>query len=86
MTTDVNESGVFSSIKDEMISALDRGFSALESEQSKINKAVFDALSMEQRDSYCKSLESNGVKAKRIEKITGKSQPTINRHLNNKNS
>lgn len=74
--------GLFSEFREVLTKTLD----ALESEQSKINKAVIAAMSMQQRDIYCQSLADQGVKSSRIEKITGKSQPTINRHLNGKNS
>jgi len=70
----------------EVRALINKGFDLLESEQSKINKAIFDAMPMEQRDKYCKSLGEQGVKAQRIAKLTGKSQPTINRHMNGKNS
>jgi hypothetical protein len=86
MSTEVTTSGLFDEIKQEMASFIDKGFAVLETEQSKINKAFFDALTMEQRDAFCKSLHNQDVKANRIEKITGKSQPTINRHMNGKNS
>ncbi|MFP3549143.1 hypothetical protein SB861_00345 [Paraburkholderia sp. SIMBA_049] len=78
--------GLFDEFKKEMGAVLDKGFAILETEQSKVNKAVFEALSMQQRDVYCQSLRDQGVKASRIEKITGKSHPTVNRHLNGKNS
>jgi|GEM_PF-1486914 len=78
--------GLFDELKKEMNTFLDRGFTLLETEQSKINKAIFDALTMEQRDAFCKSLDRQGVKPARMQKITGKSQPTVNRHLNGKNS
>jgi len=78
--------GLFDEIKQEMASFIDKGFAVLETEQSKINRAFFAALSMEQRDTFCQTLESSGVKPARLEKITGKSQPTVNRHLNGKNS
>lgn len=84
-THDTNGS-VFSGIKEDMISAIDKGFSALEGEQSKMNKAFFECLSMEQRDKFCQSLSEQGMKSARIEKLTGKSQATINRHMNGKNS
>lgn len=78
--------GLFDEIKQEMASFIDKGFAVLETEQSKVNKALFDALTMEQRDTFCQSLQQQGVKPARMEKITGKSQPTVNRHLNGKNS
>ena len=81
-----HEGGLFDEIKHEMAAFIDKGFAALETEQSKINKAFFEALSMEQRDKFCQSLAVQGVKANRMERITGKSQPTVNRHVNGKNS
>ncbi len=78
--------GLFDEIKQEMASFIDKGFAVLETEQSKINKALFDALTMPQRDVFCQSLEKQDVKPNRIERITGKSQPTVNRHLNGRNS
>ena len=84
--TQGSTSGLFDEFKKEMGSILDKGVAILETEQSKVNKATFEALTMSQRDKYCQSLQSQGVKPSRIEKITGKSQPTINRHLNNKHS
>jgi hypothetical protein len=86
MTTEINEKSVFETVKDDMVSAIEKGFSALESDQSKVNKAFFEALTMEQRDTFCQTLNDSGVKTARIQKLTGKSQPTINRHLNGKNS
>jgi len=77
-------------IKDQMIGsinqAIEAGFTAMESNQSKMNKAVFEALSMAQRDVVCQSLDAQGVPAKQIQKLTGKSQPTVNRHINGKNT
>jgi hypothetical protein len=81
-----NAGGLFDEFKDEMNSFISRGFALIESEQSKVNKALFEALNMAQRDVFCGSLEKQGVKPARIVKITGKSQPTVNRHLNKKNS
>ena len=78
--------GLFDEIKQEMASFIDKGFAVLETEQSKVNKAFFDALTMQQRDAFCQSLANQGVKPARMERITGKSQPTVNRHLNGKNS
>lgn len=78
--------GLFDEIKQEMASFIDKGFAVLETEQSKVNKAFFDALTMQQRDTFCQSLANQGVKPTRMERITGKSQPTVNRHLNGKNS
>lgn len=75
-----NESSLFGELKNTLNTFIDK----LESEQSKINKAIFEALTQEQRNTYCQSLKEQGVKSTRIEKITGKSQSTVNRHLNNK--
>lgn len=66
--------------------AIDSGLKAIESNQSKYNKAIFEAMSMEQRDTICRALNRNGMSAKQIERMTGKSQPTINRHLNGKHT
>lgn len=74
--------GPYAMLREKMNSVFD----LIESEQSKINKAIFESLSMEQRDIFCSSLQEQGIKPKQIEKITGKSQPTVNRHLNKKNS
>lgn len=74
--------GLFQEVRTVLNTALD----ALESEQSKINKALFEALAPQQRDTFCKSLAEQNVKAKSIEKIVGKSSSAINRHLNGKNS
>jgi hypothetical protein len=76
------QTGLFQEVRAVLNSALD----ALESEQSKVNKALFEALTPQQRDTFCKTLADQNVKPKRIQTITGKSQPTINRHLNGKNS
>lgn len=75
-----NETSLFGELKNTLNTFIDK----LESEQSKINKAIFEALTQEQRNTYCQSLKEQGVKSTRIEKITGKSQSTVNRHLNNK--
>lgn len=76
------QTGLFQEVRAVLNTALD----ALESEQSKVNKALFEALTPQQRDTFCKTLADQNVKPKRIQTITGKSQPTINRHLNGKNS
>jgi hypothetical protein len=70
--------GLFGGVRMALNSFIDK----MELEQSKINKAFFDSLSKEQRDLFCQSLKEQGVKPSRIEKITGKSQSTVNRHLN----
>lgn len=85
-TVNNDSSGLFDELKKEMNEFMDKGFDLLESEQSKVNKAFFDALEPEQRDRYCQSLQNQKVKTKRIERLTGKSQSTVNRHLNGKNS
>ena len=74
--------GLFQEVRAVLNTALD----ALESEQSKVNKAFFEALTPPQRDTFCKTLAAQNVKPKRMETITGKSQPTVNRHVNGKNS
>ncbi|MBS1190096.1 MAG: hypothetical protein H6R10_1888 [Rhodocyclaceae bacterium] len=86
MATLTSNVGLFDELRKEMTTFLDRGFSLLETEQAKVNRAFFDALTMEQRDRFCQSLAEQGVKSVRIERITGKSQPTVNRHLNGKNT
>jgi len=80
--TTITTPGLFQDMRDAVNTVIDK----FESEQSRVNKAFFDCLSQDQRDTFCKSLANQDVKSKRIEKITGKSQPTINRHLNGKNS
>lgn len=88
MSTTTNDPGfgLYEEFRKELGTFLDKGIAALETEQSKVNKAFFDALSMDQRDRFCQSLREQKLKTGRIEKITGKSQPTVNRHLNGKNS
>ena len=49
-------------------------------------RAVFEALPLDQRDSYCQSLKNSGYTANQIAALTDKSYPTVNRHLNGKNS
>lgn len=84
MTTSTipNNSGIYEDARNMMNKFID----SLESEQSKVNKAFFESLTMEQRDKFCQSLANQDIKTSKIEKITGRSQPTINRHLNGKNS
>ncbi|HDR0880056.1 TPA: hypothetical protein QB122_002107 [Pasteurella multocida] len=72
--------GLFSELKNALNTVIDN----LESEQSKVNKAMFEALTQDQRNTFCQSLKNQNVKTSRIERITGKSQSTVNRHLNNK--
>ena len=78
--------GLFGQIQQDMTSAIQKGFAALESEQSKIYKATFDAFTMAQRDVFCQSLQARGIKPPRIAAITDKSSATVNRHLNGKHS
>ena len=85
-SSSLQDGSMFSQIQQELTSAITKGFAALESENSKIHKAFFDALTMPQRDVFCQSLEARGLKAPRVEVITGKSTTTVNRHLNGKNS
>lgn len=49
-------------------------------------RATFAALPLEQRDSYCQSLQDSGYTTNQIAALTDKSYPTVNRHLNGKNS
>jgi hypothetical protein len=89
MSTDAPEqssSGIFGQIQQDLTSALQKGFAALESEHSKISKATFEAFTMAQRDVFCQTLHERGVRPPRIEAITGKSAATVNRHLNGKHS
>jgi hypothetical protein len=83
---DLPAGGLFGQIQQELTSAINKGFAALESENSKIHKAFFDALTMPQRDVFCQSLQARNVKPSRLETITGKSAATVNRHLNGKHS
>lgn len=85
-STSAAPAGLFEEFRQELASVLNKGVSLLETEQSKINKAFFEALTMEQRDKFCQSLAQQGVKASRQEGITGKSQTTVNRHNNGRNS
>lgn len=85
-TTTGKGDGLFDELKSEMNSFLEKGLGIIESEQSKITKALFDTLEPAQRDIFCKSLSKQNVKPARLQKITGKSQSTVNRHLNGKNS
>ena len=75
MTTNT---GLFDELRDGMNSFIDK----LESEQSKINKAFYEALTMEQRTTFLQNLEKQGVNRKRMEKITGKEKSTVNRTIN----
>ncbi len=86
IATEAPAPGLFDELKREMNQFVERGFSILETEQSRINRAFFEALTMPQRDVFCQSLGSQGVKPKRVERIIGKSQPTVNRHMNGKSS
>lgn len=50
-------------------------------------RATFQAMPLEQRDTYCQVMKDSGlVGPKELQQITGMSYPTINRHLNGKNS
>ena len=75
-----NETGLFDELRVGVNSLIDK----MESEQSKINKAMFEALSKEQRTTYLQALKEQGVKQKRMEQITGKEQSTVSRTLNGK--
>ncbi|MBF1223565.1 MAG: hypothetical protein HXM21_10595, partial [Haemophilus influenzae] len=48
-----NETSLFGELKNTLNTFIDK----LESEQSKINKAMFEALTQEQRNTYCQSLK-----------------------------
>lgn len=75
-----SETGLFDELRDGVNSLIDK----MESEQSKINKAMYEAMDMDQRSTFLKSLKGQGVSQKRMEKITGKEQSTISRTLNRK--
>ncbi|MCU8508405.1 hypothetical protein M2G40_11410 [Vibrio vulnificus] len=75
-----SETGLFDELRDGVNSFIDK----MESEQSKINKAMYEAMDMDQRSTFLKSLKGQGVSQKRMEKITGKEQSTISRTLNRK--
>ncbi len=77
---------LFKDFRDNMVEAIDQCVSKLESEHAKLHRAWFEALYPDQRDRAVQSMKEQGIKPRRIEKITGKSQSTINRHLNGKNS
>ena len=50
-------------------------------------RATFIAMPLEQRDTYCQGMRDSGVVGpKELQQLTGMSYPTINRHLNGKNS
>lgn len=85
-TTGGGGGGLFDQFRKVMNETMDKGLSMLEAEQSKINKGFFEALTQPQRDSFCQNLDQQGIPAARIEKITGKSSSTVNRHINGKNS
>lgn len=80
----VQQPGLFDRVKNEMMGALDKGFEMLESEQSKVNKALFNSLSSEQKGTFCRSLNDQGVPTKRIERITDRSTSSVKRYLNDK--
>ncbi|AMS13149.1 hypothetical protein A3218_02025 [Pseudomonas chlororaphis] len=81
---------VIEDVKKQMLNsigqAIDSGMKAIESSQSKFNKAIFESLTMQQRDTACQAMAEQGMSTKQIEKVTGKSQPTVNRHLNGKHT
>ena len=72
--------GIFDELRQGLNTFIDR----MEGEQSKINKAFFEALSMDQRAVFLKNLEEKGISRERMEKITGKEQSTISRTINRK--
>lgn len=50
-------------------------------------RATFQAMPLDQRDTYCQVMVDSGVVDSRdLENITGMSYSTVNRHLNGKNS
>lgn len=49
-------------------------------------RATFEALPIDRRDVWCQSMQANGYSPNQIAAITDKSYPTVNRHLNGKNS
>lgn len=50
-------------------------------------RATFEAMPLDQRDTYCQSLRDSGmVGVRELEQITGRSAPTIYRHLGGRNS
>jgi hypothetical protein len=49
-------------------------------------RATFEALPLDQRDKFCQSLRDSGFTPNQIVGLTDKSYPTVNRHLNGKNS
>ena len=77
-TFDNEGTGLFDELRDGVNSIIDK----MESEQSKINKAMFEALTMDQRGIYLNALKDQGIKPKRMAKITGKEQSTVSRTLN----
>lgn len=83
MGTD-NVSDVGGGLFDELREGVNTIIDKMESEQSKVNKAMYEALTMEQRSVFLNTLEDQGVKRKRMENITGKEQSTINRTINRK--
>lgn len=48
-------------------------------------RSSFEAMPLEQRDTYCQQMKNAGF-GDSLEQITGRSYSTINRHLNGKNS
>lgn len=78
--------GLYDNFKKAMTETFEKGLDLLESEQTKVNRGFFEALTPAQRDTFCQTLDQQGLKPKRIEAITGKSSSTVNRHINGKNS
>ena len=72
----------FTQFRDQVVTALD----AFAQEQTKINRALFAALTPEQRDKFVQACADQGMKTPQIQLHTAKSQPTINRHKNGHNS
>lgn len=72
----------FTVLKNQVVSALD----AFAHEQTKINRAFFAALTQEQKDKFAQACVDQDMKPKQIQAHTGKSQPTINRHINGHHS
>ncbi len=65
-------------IKKEFVDSIDK----IHERQRKIDQAFFESSPQSQKSSFCKSLRKQGFTPREIEGITGKSQSTINRLLN----
>ena len=83
-TTAGSGSGSGTGLFDELREGVNTIIDKMESEQSKVNKAFFEALDKEKRTTFLQTLEKQGVKQKRMVNITGKSQSVVNRTLNGK--